>query len=95
MLTDTVTGCLSYVNSSLTATQGIVDDSTKPTLRWSAIMTTGQVITISFQAQVTQAGPKAITNRVDIAPQGSPTLTRTTTLIVNPLLGFLPLVLKP
>jgi len=95
MLTDTVTGGLSYVNSSLTATQGTVDDSTKPTLRWSAIMTTGQVITISFQAQVTQAGPKAITNRVDIAPQGSPTLTRTTTLIVNPLLGFLPLVLKP
>jgi len=94
-LTDTVPGGLSYVTSSLTATRGTVNDSTRPSLSWSASMTTGQVITISFQAQVTQAGPKAITTRVDFSPQGSPTLTRTVTLLVNPLLGFLPLVMKP
>jgi uncharacterized repeat protein (TIGR01451 family) len=88
-LTDTVPIGLGYVSGSLTATQGIVNDSGSPMLRWQAVLTPVRRITITYQVTVTGQFTGAIINRASIAGESPITIT-SALLVPRPALATTP-----
>ncbi len=93
-LTDVVPSGLDYVPGSLTATLGAPDASSAPTLKWSGVLSSTPIVTITFGVTVTEVLTKPITNNVTIEPGFGAPFTRTATVIVNGLRTYLPLVFK-
>jgi uncharacterized repeat protein (TIGR01451 family) len=64
------------------------------TVAWQGVLSSTIPVVISYTAQVTLSHPAALTNvmRVDGGVWGD--YTRTVTIIANPLLIYLPLILK-
>jgi uncharacterized repeat protein (TIGR01451 family) len=91
-VTDTLPSGLAYAPGSLAATSGTPDASSAPTLKWSGVMSTTPVVTMTFAVSVTTPNTTSIVNTVTIFPgYGSP-LTRTASIIANPDESFLPVI---
>jgi len=93
-LSDTVQDGLSYVPGTLTATTGIISDSTAPILYWSGALTPAPVVIIGYGATVVATESKSIVNTAGLSEAGSKPRTATTTFIANPQLIYLPLILR-
>jgi uncharacterized repeat protein (TIGR01451 family) len=91
-LSDTLQDGLSYVPGTLTATTGIITDSTAPTLYWSGALTPTPAVTIGYGATVVATESKSIVNTARLSEADSEPKTITTIVIVNPWLIYLPLV---
>jgi uncharacterized repeat protein (TIGR01451 family) len=93
-VTDTVPAGLSYLPGSLTATSGVPDAASAPTLKWSGVMALTPVVTLTFAVSVTTPGTTAIVNRATINPGYDSPFTRTAVIIVNPYASFLPVIVR-
>lgn len=93
-LTDAVPGGLLYVSGTLTATDGLPDDSAAPVLRWSGALTPTPVVTVTYAAIVSETTSRLITNTATIAVPGYPPLVRTAAVLVNGYRAYLPVVIK-
>jgi uncharacterized repeat protein (TIGR01451 family) len=95
-VTDVVPTGLSYVSGTLTAVggTGTPNEGGAPTLAWSGVLSPTPAVTITYVTTVTVAGTGSIDNIVTIAVPGYQTITRTVTIIANPLEIFLPLALR-
>jgi uncharacterized repeat protein (TIGR01451 family) len=95
-LTDTVPAGLGYMPNTLTASQGIPDDSAAPTLRWSGILSNTSAVTLTYQATVTVPADTAqyISNTVTISTEPIGVISRMAGIIANARLTHLPLILK-
>ncbi len=65
-LSDTISGQLNYVNHSLAATSGSIDDSQAPILNWTGSLNSGATITVTYQVQVTSAITGSILNLAEL-----------------------------
>jgi uncharacterized repeat protein (TIGR01451 family) len=81
-LTDTVPTGLGYVAGSLTATQGHVDDSQDPILRWTGSLTPTRQITITYQVTATGHLTGSIVNQAQLASTNIAPLTLANALFV-------------
>lgn len=61
-LTDTIPTGLIYLDGSLIASDGSVDDSQSPNLNWAGTLLQGVTVTIQYQAIVTPTVPGSLTN---------------------------------
>lgn len=93
-VTDTLPSSLAYVPGSLTASSGTPDDSAAPTLKWSGVMSTTPVITLTYAVSVATTSAKTITNTALINPGYAPPFARAASVIVNPRYMFLPVILR-
>lgn len=93
-LTDVIPTGLIYVAGSLSASQGIPDASSAPTLTWSGGMSNTFVVTVSYAVMVTTVSTETITNIVSINPGFDMPFTRTMSIMVNGLQSYWPLVFK-
>ncbi|HEY4721918.1 MAG TPA: hypothetical protein VII92_08735, partial [Anaerolineae bacterium] len=93
-LTDTVLTSLSYVTGSFTATRGIPDASSAPTLKWQGVMSNTFIVTLSYAVSVTAVQTRTINNTVVIDPGFIAPFARSATIIVNGLQVHLPLIFK-
>ncbi|MBI5567541.1 MAG: PQQ-dependent sugar dehydrogenase [Chloroflexi bacterium] len=91
-VTDTLPAGLSYVAGSFTATLGAVQ-ATPPVLKWTGVISTTPVVTLTYATTVTAPGPIGLTNTAEIEYAGD-SLIRTATVIVNGFRVFLPVVLR-
>jgi uncharacterized repeat protein (TIGR01451 family) len=91
-VTDTLPVGLSYVPGSLSATLGIVQ-ALPPVLKWSGVISTTPIVTLTYVTTVTVAGPIGLMNSVEIESGGN-SFTRSATIIVNGVQLYLPLILK-
>jgi uncharacterized repeat protein (TIGR01451 family) len=89
-LTDTIPSGLAYVPGSLTATTGIIEDADAPILSWTGVLTPTPTVTLTYTVTVTSNLPQAITNSVLITSPGLPSVTRSTLVIINGRLVYLP-----
>ena len=89
-VTDTVPIGLAYLNGSLTATAGVIDQSSAPQLRWSGSLSITSIVTLTYRATVTETAARPITNVVQI----NGALTRSAAIISNGQAQYLPLILK-
>jgi uncharacterized repeat protein (TIGR01451 family) len=94
-LTDTVPSGLAYLPGSLTASHGDPIDSGTPTLRWSGLLSSTPVVTLTYRVSVTEPSPRSISNSAMIDAGWAGLLTRSTTIIANGQDLYLPLVIKP
>jgi uncharacterized repeat protein (TIGR01451 family) len=62
-LTDTIPAGLVYVPGTLQSSHGVTDDSSAPTLTWAGNLNASQVMTISYQVQVTGLITGSIVNQ--------------------------------
>lgn len=92
-ITDTLPGGLSYVPGSFTATLGTVQ-AAPPLLTWSGVISTTPAVTLLYVTTVTVAGPIGLTNSVAIDSGLGAPFTRTSTIIVNGVQLYLPLIVK-
>jgi uncharacterized repeat protein (TIGR01451 family) len=90
-VTDVVPSGLSYVEGTLTATAGVVMDSTAPMLLWSGALSPHPVITVTYVVTVTASTPKAIINNAVISAAGYETINRTAMVLANPHETYMPL----
>ena len=93
-VTDTLPAGLVYLTGSLTATQGVPDDSDEPTLKWNGVMSVTPMVTLTYAATVATASSTSIINSASINPGYAAPFARTAILLVNPQVMFLPVVLR-
>ena len=93
-VTDVIPAELSYVSGTLTATQGTVDPTAAPALKWHGVMSPTPVVTLTYVVTVSTSTRTAITNAALIDPGGNSLLARTAVVIANPRWLFLPLMLR-
>ncbi len=93
-LSDTLPGGLSYIPNSLTATQGVVDDSRLPELYWSGLLSDTNHIVITYAARVTETEARYIKNSATISVKNLLPLERSAGIVVNGEVTYLPLVFK-
>jgi uncharacterized repeat protein (TIGR01451 family) len=93
-VTDTLPAGLSYLPGSLAATSGTPDASSVPTLKWSGVMSTTPVVTVTFAVSVTTPDTTTIVNTAAIDPGYASPFTRTALIVVNPFELLLPLILR-
>jgi len=92
--TDVVPDGLAYVSGTLTATAGLVDESSAPTLKWTGWLSEASPITITYAATVTTADSEAILNSAAISAPGYDAVTASVTIVANPKQVYLPLVMR-
>lgn len=92
-LTDTLPAGLDYVPGTLTATQGVIDESSAPTLHWSGLLSPTPVVTITYAATVITTSPQALANTAWLATGGE-TISSTATIIANGLPLYLPVIVR-
>jgi len=63
-------------------------------LTWSDTPTTGQEVIIGYTVTITTSDPQVLVNTAEQGEVGGDTSTATATVIANPYLAYLPLVLK-
>lgn len=100
LMTDTLPQGLQYVPGSLSAASGAVDDSNAPTLYWTGVLSPDADIDVTYSAVVTYTDPSSTTilpaslvNEA-IVTAGDSAVMRSTTLMVNTIQVYLPLVLR-
>ncbi len=93
-LTDTVPAGLAYVPGTLTASQGVPDDSAAPTLYWSGVLGDTSVVTITYAVTVTEASARFITNTAHIEAGSAGSLECNAGILVNGKTVYLPLVMR-
>jgi uncharacterized repeat protein (TIGR01451 family) len=81
-LTDTVPSGLDYIAGSLAATQGNVDDSQDPVLRWAGPLTPTRQITITYQVTATGYVTGSIVNWAQLVSRDITLLTIANALFV-------------
>jgi uncharacterized repeat protein (TIGR01451 family) len=81
-VTDTLLAGLAYVSDSLTATLGAVE-AVAPMLKWSGVMSSTRLVTITYRASVTAQTGQVITNAAVIDPAINPPLIRIAPLTVK------------
>jgi hypothetical protein len=81
-LTDTIPSGLAYVPGTLESSHGLVDDTSSPTLTWTGNLNDSQVMTITYQVQVTGVVTGSIVNQAVISPQNLTSQTLTQSLSV-------------
>lgn len=91
-VTDTLPGGLNYVGGSFAATLGTVQ-AAPPVLKWTGVMSTTPVVTLTYAATVIAVGPISLVNSAEIEFDGT-VLSRSATVIVDGLTLYLPLILK-
>jgi hypothetical protein len=69
-------------------------DSDQHLLTWSAAPAEGQQVTIRYVVTITTGAPGLLTNIASLGEEGHPPNTATTTILVNPLGSYMPLILK-
>jgi uncharacterized repeat protein (TIGR01451 family) len=89
-VTDTLPTGLDYLQGSLLASQGNVNESQAPILLWSGTVDTSTAITITYAAQVTAQLPSPLTNRVEVYAPGYDKLTLEALVWANPQHVFIP-----
>ena len=91
-LTDTLPTGLVYQPDSMSATHGVVDDSTSPVLRWQGTLTPHKTITITYLVTPTGA-PGFFVNRAEITGEGlSPVELSSEVSVLHSV--FMPVVIK-
>jgi len=93
-LTDVLPSGLSYLPGTLTATAGIVTDTTAPTLTWSGVLTPTPVVTVTYAVTVNVTETRAISNTAVMAAPGYQSITGTATILANALPTYFPIILK-
>jgi uncharacterized repeat protein (TIGR01451 family) len=93
-LTDVVPSGLSYLPGTLTATAGIVTDTTVPTLTWSGVLTPTPVVTVTYAVTVNVTEAQAISNTAIIVAPGYQPTSGTATIIANGYATYLPQIQK-
>ena len=91
-LTDTLPSGLAYVPQTLTASQGIPDDSAAPTLRWSGELIDAPMATVSYAAVVTETRARLIVNTARVEGRSMGSVECTASIIANGKTVYLPLV---
>lgn len=81
-LTDQIPVGLSYVNGSLTASHGTVNDTAAPTLTWQGNLNASKIIQISYDVSVTGAVTGSIVNRSKLLVPPTIDMTLATSLTV-------------
>jgi uncharacterized repeat protein (TIGR01451 family) len=81
-LTDTIPAGLGYIAGSLTATQGTVDETQNPVLRWHGILSPTPQITVTYRVTPTGLVTGSIINRAHLAGPAIPPITLTHALLV-------------
>jgi len=81
-VTDTVPIGLNYLPGSFTATRGTVDASSAPMLKWSGVMSSTPIITLTYKVSVTAKTAQTITNVALINPAAVPVFTRSAAVMV-------------
>jgi uncharacterized repeat protein (TIGR01451 family) len=92
---DTLPTSLAYIPGSLTATSGLVDDTSAPTLNWTGILSPTPAVTITYGVTVSVGTFQTITNTAIISSPGFEPIHRSTRIIVNGYQIYLPLVANP
>ena len=82
IVSDTVPEGLDYLAGSLSATTGIVDDTTAPTLAWHGLIAEDSHVTITYQVQVNGTRPGGLVNHAIIQAPGVATLDLANALFV-------------
>jgi uncharacterized repeat protein (TIGR01451 family) len=93
-LTDTIPSDLDYVPGSLSASQGIGDDSLAPTLRWSGHLSDTFAVTVAYAVTVTTVNTVTITNTATIDPGFTASFERAATILANGSQFYLPLIFR-
>ena len=93
-VTDTVPIGLAYLNGTLTATIGVIDQSGAPKLRWSGTLSTTPGVTLTYRVLVTETLARAITNLAQIDAGSAGILHRSATVMVNARTIYLPWVMR-
>jgi uncharacterized repeat protein (TIGR01451 family) len=93
-VTDTVPSALGYVTGSLAATSGSVDASSAPTLKWTGVISSSSIVSVTFAVTVVTTNTGVITNTADIDPGVGAPFTRTAAAFLNPSRTYLPLILE-
>jgi uncharacterized repeat protein (TIGR01451 family) len=94
-MTDQIPAGLAYVPGSLLATQGSVDDSLDPTLRWQGPLSPTAVVTVTYQVTATGSITGLLINRAVITTANLAPITRTFPIFVpRPLPVYLPQIYK-
>ncbi|MBP7688025.1 MAG: PQQ-dependent sugar dehydrogenase [Thermoflexales bacterium] len=91
-VTDTLPAGLNYVAGSFGATLGTVQ-ATPPVLKWTGVISTTPVVTLTYAVTVSAPGPIGLTNTAEIEFDGN-SVTRTAAIIVNGVKLYLPVILK-
>ncbi len=93
-LTDSVPPGLSYVSGSLAATLGTPDASSASMLKWSGVMSSTSIATVTYAVTISAATTQPISNTVTINPGFEAPFTRSATIIALGRLVYLPLIVK-
>ena len=94
LVTDTLPSGVQYVPGSLTATSGVPDDASAPTLLWSGIVSPTQPVTLTYAADVKLGVVGTIINTADISAPDYGPLTRSALLRVSWYRVYLPLIVR-
>jgi len=83
---------LAYIPGSFTATLGLIDASTAPTLRWSGVISDTPIVTLTYAVTVTAVGTQVISNTAVIDAGTIGALQRHAVIVANGYAVFLPLI---
>ena len=94
VMTDAIPVGLQYVDGTLSATTGTVEDALAPTLTWTGDLSPTGTVTVSYSITVTAVVPTVITNTatIDAAPYGA--ITETASVLANWSSLYLPHIVK-
>jgi uncharacterized repeat protein (TIGR01451 family) len=92
-LTDTIPSGISYIPGTLTATLGVVTDTTGA-LQWSGVLSDTSKVDVTYDVVVTTAATRLISNTVVIDTASNGLLTRTGYIYANGFSTYLPLIVK-
>ncbi|MCR4405882.1 MAG: PQQ-binding-like beta-propeller repeat protein [Anaerolineae bacterium] len=92
-VTDIIPSGLNYVSGSVTATMG-TPYYVSGAIRWSGVLSTTPVMTLTYRVSVTAATPTLIQNTavIDSGPFGI--LTRSSAIVANGYTAYLPVILR-
>ena len=90
-LTDVVPPGLAYLPGTLTATSGLITE-TSPMLRWSGALSPSPIVTITYAAAVVTDARKVIVNTANLVAPGGQPLSLDATIIANGYDVYLPLI---
>jgi uncharacterized repeat protein (TIGR01451 family) len=90
-MTDVVPSGLEYVADSLSASSGVVNDDDAPTLSWSGVLDPPPMVIVTYAVTVTASDPLAATNTATMDAPGYDSVEHSATVILNPLIIYLPL----
>ena len=93
-LTDTVPAGLAYVPGSLAATLGVPDESARPVLHWSGVLSRTPAVTLTYAVTVTEVEARPISNVVNLDAGTAGLLTRSATIVANGYIIHLPFVAR-